>query len=239
MLHLGIHRHLIALALTVIGSSSISFANTGTIGINGVNGNTDSSGAYIAPYTGPFNGNTVTVYCDDLAHDIIIGATPITVNISHVDDLSLTRFGGPLAPTAAVAKTDYEQIFYLSTLLGAPNVPSPYPSFVGGVNSANSSVAADIQDAIWTYFDPATANAGTNQVNFWMAQAFSNYQNYNYSSFSILTDAQNQYNGVQELFINSNPNGLTPTPEPSTWGMLAMGCGALGTCVVRRRRAQA
>lgn len=230
-------------ATLVIGafivSSSIAFANIGTIGISNVSGARDSANEFIGPYGGPFNGVTTMVFCDDLNHNIWIGAAPTTVNVSSIGNLSLTRFGGPNAPTALVATADYEQIFYLSTFLATPNLQNPYPTFTSGTNSANSNVQADIQDAMWSYFAPSTENIGTNQVNYWVTKAGANYRNYDYSTFKILTDSSDQYGGIQELFINTDLHGdvLTPTPEPGFWGLLTAGAGTLGVCLYRRKRA--
>jgi hypothetical protein len=232
-------------AIAVVGffATTAAFANTyapSTITVDTV-GAQDSNGEYFGPYQGKFGGITTNVYCDDFNHNIFIGAAPTNVNVSDLTNLSLTRFGGAGATTTlADALVDYEKIFYLSSFLsGSYSAPTTfYGTFASGTNSANTLVAADIQDALWSFYDttPQAANGGTNQVNYWLDQAAANYTKYSYANFRILTDSGNQYGGVQELFVSTlGSSALNPTPEPGTIGMLFGGVAAIAFGGMRRR----
>lgn len=226
---------LLTSAAIVLVAASAAFADTITVETVNLK---DSAGEYIGPYGGKFNGSLTSVYCDDLLHNIQISANTTNVVVSTVADLSNTRFGGASAPTASVALADYEEIFYLSTFLtGTYTAPSTYYSpFSGGSTSANTNVKADIQDAMWSIFDSAAANNNTNQVNYWLTLAQNNYSHYSYSNYRILTDSANQYNGVQELFVNiSGGNTLVGTPEPGTVASVLGGMAALAFGWRRKR----
>ena len=202
--------------LIAVGFGTMS-ANASTLYFDSVDGTKDSSGNYVSPYSGRLDTTSYKLFCDDFDHNIGIPDTE-TVNVSTINNLSQTRFGG-----VTNATTKYEEIFYLSSYL----------------LTANATDRGNIQDAIWSYFASDAPNQGSSAVQGWETLAANNYAGKNYSSFRILTDASNQFRGKQELFITVSPvtSGLTSAPEPGTWAMLLGGFS--GLALVRQRRKQA
>jgi hypothetical protein len=189
----------------------------------------DSVGNPVGPYVGTVQSGTgtpvsVQIFCDDLTHDISVPGT-YTEDVETISDLSGARFSGVGAETSLEATDLYEELFYLAGIL----------------TSATGTTAADIQDAMWNLTYPLEGNPGadaapaiTSSVQGWLNQAVANSAGGNYSSWVILTDSSNQYNGVQELIYNT---GITTTttgaPEPGTVGMLL---GGVGLLIYHRRR---
>lgn len=206
------------LALAAAFSASVSAS---TLNMDSVDGTQDSAGNYVGPYNGRLDGLTYNIFCDDFNHHISV-PDQVTVNVSSITDLHLTRFG-----SVAGATSLYEQVFYLSTYL------------VG----ASAGQRADVQDAMWSFFSNSAPNQAKAEVQAWLVQASNNYSGKDYSSFRILTEANStanpnaQFNGKQELFISTTvqPAGLTDTPEPATWAMLLTGMGGVAFARFRRK----
>ena len=197
-----------------------------TLMFDSVDGVKDSDGYYVAPYNGQLDGIAYQLFCDDFTHNINVPDSE-TVNVSTINDLGLTRFGGLTAATSL-----YQQVFYLSSYL------------VGASNSQRG----DVQDAMWSYFSPTDAPNQTKQaVKDWLTQAKNNYASRDYSQFRILTQANSdasptaQFDGKQELFImlSTVPPGLTSTPEPGTWALLLTGMGGIVLTRMRRKQSAA
>ncbi len=205
----------------VLAAAFSATMSASTLNLDSVDGTQDSAGNYVGPYNGRLDGLTYNIFCDDFSHHINV-PDQVTVNVSTIADLHLTRFG-----SVAGATSLYEQVFYLSTYL------------VG----ASASQRADVQDAIWSYFSNNAPNQASAAVQGWLTQAQNNYSGKDYSSFRILTEASSssnpnaQFNGKQELFISTTvqPAGLTGTPEPGTWAMLLTGMGGVAFMRFRRR----
>jgi hypothetical protein len=214
-----------ACAVIVFGAITLSAS---TLNFDSVDGVKDSAGNYVAPYNGSLDGTNYLLFCDDFTHNIFIPDSE-TVNVSAINNLSLTRFGGLAAATSL-----YEQVFYLSSYL------------VG----ASDAQRGDVQDAMWSYFAPSDApNQSKQAVKDWLTQANNNYASKDYSQFRILTEANSdanpsaQFNGKQELFINisGDSTNTTPTntPEPGTWALLLTGLGGFVLTRARRQRSAA
>ena len=182
----------------------------------------DAKGMVAGPYPGSVNGQDYDLFCDDAAHDIV-AQDSVKMTVSTLSDLSHTRFGKKMN-----AEVMYEQIFYLSTYLLSPPKHVPYTS------DTNQPVAADIQDAIWSYFDPNSDESGSNSVKYWRNLAARDYDQGNYCSFRILTDSMNPLNGVQELFFNSAVP--TAVAEPSLQVLFLV--GLIAALVCRKRLAR-
>jgi len=206
------------LVLAAAFSASVSAS---TLNLDSVDGTQDSAGNFVGPYNGRLDGLTYNIFCDDFSHHIGVPDQE-TVNVSTIADLHLTRFGSVTGATSL-----YEQVFYLSTYL------------VG----ASAGQRADVQDAMWSFFSNSAPNQAKAGVQAWLLQAQNNSSGKDYSSFRILTEANNsgnqnaQFNGKQELFISTTvqPAGLTGTPEPATWAMLLTGMSGLAFARFRRK----
>lgn len=208
----------------VIGLSAMNLS-AAYLNFDSTDGATDSSGNLVSPYNGRLNNVAYQLYCGDFTHNINVPDFEV-VNVSTIKDLSLTRFGGLSGSTSL-----YEQVFYLSTLLTMPPA---------------GDTRGDVQDAMWFIFDPNSSpepspNRNSATVQGLVTQAQTNYNKpgADYSSFYILTDASNQFNGKQELFVNSPGDSVTSTatPEPGTWAMLLSGIGGIAIARSRRKKA--
>ncbi len=192
-------------------------ARGATLNLDSVDGVKDTSGNFVGPYQGRLDGVAYALFCADFDHNIKDPDT-VTVNVSTLNNLSLTRFGGLAAATSL-----YEQAFYLSSFL----------------LTASNTDRGNIQDAIWSFFASDAPNQSSTAVKGWETKAASNYQGKDYSNFRILTDAGNQAGGKQELFLSTGtvgPPGLTSTPEPNTWALLLTGVTSLAIARSQRKK---
>jgi PEP-CTERM motif len=99
----------------------------------------------------------------------------------------------------------------------------------------NGTNATDIQDALWTIFDPGTSNKDANSPS--LVQAAANFNGYTESFLSLTTfyiwnggPITNQY----QNYAPQNFVGTSPTPEPSS--LVLLGSGFVGLAGLVRRK---
>jgi len=183
----------------------------------GVNGAQDGQ-YYVSPYYGTMNGTPVTLFCDDVLHEVNFGQT-WTANVTNLgtaistSNFSNTRFGSGIS--AANATILYEEVAWL----------------VSQFTPADQNQWVSIQHALWDLTDPS---AGYTDVGTWLSNAelASNYTTVNPSDFLIVTNVGLNASGatqVQEFIVQ--------TPEPSSLALLVSGMLALMLLVIRRGRA--
>ena len=199
-------------------------ASTVTAVFVGANGQTDSAGYLISPYTATVNGINTTIYCDDFANTVSNGQT-WTANLTNLasGNLSNTRYGTisqTLSTSATTSATFnatqlYDMAAWLTTQF-----------------STGSASNGDIQDTIWDLFNPDSVNSGVNppqpSSDTWLYAAEKNYNTINAASFEIMTNTNAQFAGkgqTQEF--------ITDTPEPSS--VLLLGFGLLALAIGGRR----
>ncbi len=187
-------------------------------GVNGV----AAFGYYVGPYYAQFEGQNVSIYCDDFNNDVNFGQS-WQANLSTItagSDLSQTRYGG-----VANALQNYQEIAWLDTQFAvAP--PDQY---------------GDIHATIWTIFDPATAPQPSS--NAWLQLAQQNYTSMNYNNFRVITNlAPVQLTGQVQEFLTILPTvgalsvyNTVATPEPQPILLIGSSLLACGYLVARRR----
>jgi hypothetical protein len=204
--------------------------SAGTVSVTfiGANGQKDSAGNLISPYTASVNGVNTTIYCDDFANHVSNGET-YTANVTNLGsgNLSLTRYGAisnTLATQSGKGTFDSQQLYEMAAWLTTQFSP-------------NSSAGGDIQDTIWDLFNPAgnpSVKPPAPSSNAWLFAAETNYSSINASSFSILTNTGATLSGtgqVQEFIMGTN---VAQAPEPASMGLL--GLGMIFLSIVGRRK---
>jgi hypothetical protein len=215
------------------GLAAIPLA-AGTVNVTfvGANGNTDSAGYAISPYTADINNVQTTVYCNDFANDVTPGETWTAneTNLASLEGLPAnattnTRYFGITQTLTTSTGTEtysgfqlYEMAAYLTTQF-----------------SANATDDGIIQDTIWDLFNPNSDNPGVNppqaSSSTYLFAAESNYSSIDPANFFILTNTNVQISGpgqVQEYMCD--------TPEPSTALLLGFGLAGLAAFTGWRRR---
>jgi PEP-CTERM motif len=203
---------------------AVSHLAAGTVSaqFTSANGQQDSSGNYISPYTATINGVSTTIYCDDFANHVSNGEQ-WTANLTNLasGNLSNTRYSAisNTLSTSATTSATYNgtQLYDMAAWLTTQFSP---------IGSAGYASNGDIQDTLWDLFNPNAVNTGVNppkpSSNTYLYAAEKNYSGINAASFQILTNTSVAYNGegqVQEFIV--------ATPEPSTVLLLGFGLVAL------------
>ncbi len=205
-----------ALAVTALAAQ----LGAGTVSVEfiGANGQKDSSGYLISPYTATINGVSTTVYCDDFANSIADGQT-YTANETNLGsgNLSLTRYGSisqTLQTQSGTQTFDAQQLYEMAAWLTTQFTTN-------GANNGN------IQDTLWDLFNPNSNNPNIKppvpSTNSWLFAAEQNYTSINPSAFIILTNTSVAFTGsgqVQE-FIFGAP--IAQSPEPASMALLGIG----------------
>ena len=220
-----------AAATFFIATLAISHLNADpvTATFTGANGQTDSSGYLISPYSATLNGVDTTIYCLDFANEVSTGET-WTANVTNLasGNLSNTRYGDitqTLATSTGTASYDGQQLYDMAAYLTTQLTPG-------------SAANGDIQDTIWDLFNPNSGNGAnvppTPSTNSYLFGAEASLGNFNVSDFNVLTNvAPVSLTGsgqVQEF--------LFATPEPSSVMLLGFGLIAIsifGGRAIRRK----
>lgn len=210
-----------ALLMGVLGFTAVVTqltAGTVTVEFIGANGQKDSSGYLISPYTATVNGVSETVYCDDFANSIADGQT-YTANETNLGsgNLSLTRYGTisqNLQTQSGTQTFDAQQLYEMEAWLTTQF-------------TANGSSNGDIQDTMWDLFNPNPSNPNVKppkpSSNSWLFAAEQNYSSINPSAFVILTNTNAAFTGAGQVqeFILSVP--VAQSPEPASLALLGFG----------------
>jgi len=209
------------LGLLVVGMILVPFAYAdGPVQMvfQGVNGANDGQ-YYVSPYYGTMNGQTVTLFCDDIVNDVTFWQT-WDANVTNLatavntNNFSQTRYGG--VTTSAVygnpAKA-YEEAAWLTTQF-----------------ASNPGDLVNLQYALWDIMNPLSRGNSNLDVQNWLMLASENYGTINLSNFEIVTNCGplTLTGQVQEFIVQ--------TPEPGTLALLI--CGMLAVCAWLMRRGQ-
>jgi hypothetical protein len=209
------------LGLLLVGMFLVPFAYAdGTVSMvfTGVNGANDGQ-YYVSPYFGTMNGQTVTLFCDDIINDVTYWQTwdaNVTnlATAANTHNFSQTRYGG--VSTSAVygnATMAYEEAAWLTTQF-----------------ASNPWDLVNLQYALWDIMNPLSRGNGNLDVQNWLWLASQNYGTINLNEFEIVTNCGPLAltGQVQELIVQ--------TPEPGTLALLI--CGMLAACAGLMRRGQ-
>jgi hypothetical protein len=190
-----------------------------TMVFTGVNGANDGQ-YYVSPYSGTMNGQSVTLFCDDIINDVTFGqqwwanvtnlATAVNTN-----DFSQTRYG---SVTGSAVLTNpalvYQEAAWLTTQF-----------------ASNPNDLVNLQYALWDIMNPGSRGADNSDVQNWLWLASQDYGTINRNNFEVVTNvAPLALTGqVQEFIVQ--------TPEPGTLALLI--CGMLAAaCAGLLRRSQ-
>ncbi len=210
-------------SLLAAASALPSFAGTVNATFVSANGQKDTAGNYISPYTGTINGVSTTIFCDDFANHVTAGQA-WTANVTNLGsgNLSNTRYGADsdtlitqngTSQTFAALQV-YEMAAWLTTQF-----------------TANGSANGDIQDTIWDLFNPNSVNTTvtppTPSSHAELFAAEQNYSKINPSNFNILTNTGVQMSGQQQEFIFA--------PEPGSLVMLGLGIAGIAIGSLRKK----
>ena len=209
------------LGLLVVGMILVPFAYADgpvTMVFQGVNGANDGQ-YYVSPYYGTLNGQTVTLFCDDILNEVNFGQT-WQANVTNLatavntNNFSQTRYGSVVG----------------SAVLGNPAMAYEEAAWLTTQFASNPGDLVNLQYALWDIMNPGVRGSGNSDVQNWLLLASQNYELINLNNFEIVTNVGplTLTGQVQEFIV--------PTPEPGTLALLV--CGMLALCVSLMRRGQ-
>lgn len=209
------------LGLLVVGMMLVPFAYADgpvTMVFQGVNGANDGQ-YYVSPYYGTLNGQTVTLFCDDIVNEVNFGQT-WQANVTNLatavntNNFSQTRYGSVAG----------------SAVLGNPVLAYEEAAWLTTQFASNPGDLVNLQYALWDIMNPGARGNGNLDVQNWLLLAGLNYGTINLNNFEIVTNVGplTLTGQVQEFIV--------PTPEPGTLALLI--CGMLAVCVRLMRRGQ-
>ncbi len=209
------------LGLFMVGMMLVPFAYAdGPVQMvfQGVNGANDGQ-YYVSPYYGTMNGQTVTLFCDDILNEVNFGQT-WSANVTNL--------------ATAVNNTDFSQTRYGSAagsaVLGNPALAYEEAAWLTTQFASNPGDLVNLQYALWDIMNPGVRGNGNLDVQNWLLLASENYGSINLNNFEIVTNCGplTLTGQVQEFIV--------PTPEPGTLALLI--CGMLAACAGFMRRGQ-
>ncbi|HEY1469189.1 MAG TPA: hypothetical protein VGF61_09090 [Candidatus Acidoferrum sp.] len=187
-----------------------------TMVFQNVNGASDGQ-YYVSPYTGTMNGQTVTLFCDDVLNDVNFGQT-WQANVTNLgsNDFSQTRYGGvPSSLVYGNAAQTYREAAWLTTQFGS-----------------NSSNYKDLQYALWFLMNPNLTKYDTAGAQAWLDMASADYTSIDPNDSLILTNTSSETNPL--ALTGQVQEFLVVTPEPGTFAMVACAMFALVITLSRR-----
>jgi hypothetical protein len=192
-----------------------------TMVFQNVNGANDGQ-YYVSPYAGIMNGQTVTLFCDDVLNDVNFGQT-WRANVTNLgtaiqnNDFSQTRYGGVPASLVygSAAQTYYQEGGWLTTQFGS-----------------NSSNYQDLQYALWFLMNPNLTKYDTAGAQAWLDMAGTGYTSIDPKDFLIITNTSSPDNPL--ALTGQVQEFLVVTPEPGTFAMVACAMLALVITLFRR-----
>src|SRR5712692_9737287 len=212
------------LGLFLVGMFLVPFAYAvGPVSMvfTGVYGANDGQ-YYVSPYYGTMNGQSVTLFCDDIINEVNFGqkwwanvtnlATAVNTN-----NFSQTRYGSVTG----------------SAVLGNPALAYEEAAWLTTQFASKPGDLVNLQYALWDIMNPGARGNGNADVQNWLLLASQNYGTINLSDFGIVTNTGplTLTGQVQEFIIR--------TPEPGTLALLLCGMLVLAVFVSRQRIARA
>jgi hypothetical protein len=189
-----------------------------TMVFQNVNGANDGQ-YYVSPYTGTMDGQTVTLFCDDVLNGVNFGQT-WRANVTNLGtaiqskDFSQTRYGGvPSSLVYGNAAQTYQEAAWLTTQFGS-----------------NSSNYQDLQYALWFLMNPNLTKYDGAQA--WLDMAGTDYTAIDQKDFLIITNTSSPDNPL--ALTGQVQEFLVVTPEPGTFAMVACAMIALVITLFRR-----
>ena len=194
--------------------------NPVTMVFQDVNGANDGQ-YYVSPYTGTMNGQTVTLFCDDVLNEVNFGQT-WQANVTNLgsaiqnNDFSQTRYGGVTSSLVYNnAAQTYREAAWLTTQFGS-----------------NTSNYKDLQYALWFLMNPNLTKYDTAAAQSWLDMAGADYTAIDPNDFLLITNTSSANNPL--ALTGQVQEFLVVTPEPGTFAMVACAMLALVITLFRR-----